>query len=267
MTVPLAPNANNHTLGRGAVYFSRHPDSGTWDKSFFHLGNVDQFEISIATQRALLRSSMDRKSGLLNSVVREVTHSVTLRGYDYAPRNLALALLGDTTAYTQAGTAVTGETLTTSVVLGAVYRTARRNIGTVTVKKAPSTALVLNTDYTIVDAEAGLIQILSTGTTLVAGDTVLIDYTPTAISTGRSVVRGGSVTQIAGSFLFQGANLSGPNYEALLYRVTIEPSAALALISQDFGSWSLTGQIFDDTPGAWGGSAASPFYTLTHKGT
>lgn len=54
-----------------------------------------------------------------------------------------------------------------------------RNVSAVTVTKAPSTDLVLNTDYTL-DTVLGRIQILETSSTVVNGDDLLVDYTPAA---------------------------------------------------------------------------------------
>lgn len=231
--------------GRGKVFFDRFTTAGV-STGYSFLGTVSKLELKINDDKAQIFDYSEAAAGLLNEVMvkREATLDLTL--HEYTKENLALALMGAGTTFTQSSSTVTDESMTTSVVKGHSYQTAGRNISGVTVKKSPSTALVLGTDYDIADATTGLIHIKESGVTLTDGDTVLVTYTKAAI-TGLERVQGGTAAQILGKLLFTGDPAAGPSMDVEVWRVSLNPSGVLGFITGgDFGSFDLSGNILAD---------------------
>lgn len=236
-------NGANLLLGRGKIYFERNnPTTGAGTGLEF-LGNCTQLEITPSVERREKFSSTRSSATKLASVPISQSHQVAITMDEYVPYNLALALMGDAGLLAQASSTVTGETLTTSVKKGRSYTTAFRKISTVVVKKGAST-LVLGTDYEILDATRGLIRILPGSVTVVDGDTVTVDYAYAADTSEK--VAGGTVGKIEGRLVFIGDPVNGPVYDLEIWKISINPAGALALIQDDFGNIPLQGEILDD---------------------
>src|SRR5690242_14110876 len=175
-----APNPTNCVLGAGAIFFDRHDSSGN-RTGLFHLGNAKDLKASASQSRVTLNNYVTADGGIYaeGAATQEVTVSCLV--YEFNRKNLALLASGTEAYYTQTATTVTAETLNSSLALGAHYQTAYRNIGTLVVKQGTVT-LTSGTDYSIIDATAGLIKILTTGAA-VAGSAVTADYVGAAITT------------------------------------------------------------------------------------
>src|SRR5690606_27864297 len=153
------------------------------------------------------------------------------------------------TAYSaQAATPVTGESLTTAAELNGVYRTAKLGpITDVVVDNATDTEeLVLGTDYEILNADVGLIRILPTATKVTTGESLTIDYTPTAYADGVITVKGGTKTNIEGSVLYVSDNTTGPQMMVEVWNVSVKPDGAMGLISEEFASMTLSMSVLED---------------------
>lgn len=244
--MPPTPSADNILLGKGEVFLKRKEALGT-AQGFRHLGNVETLEITTEDENLDKRSSMSAASPLYKRVARART--VTLRAAldEFEANNMALALMGSvSTAPAQAATPIVGEALTADALLGGYYRTALIGpITAVTVKKG-ATPLVLGTDYAIPDATLGLIQILPGSVTVIAGDALTIDYTPTAYADGWTEVDGGSDNVIEGELMFIGDPTTGPKYLLEVWSVSIAPDGAIGLISEEFAQFGLTMAVQED---------------------
>jgi hypothetical protein len=154
--------------------------------------------------------------------------------------------MGTTAAYTQAGTGVTGEAVFASTVPGSYFFTAKLGpISAVTVHFGASVG-VLGTDYIIVDAVAGLIQI--TATTILTG-AVTVDYTPTAIVAGGGAIDLSSslAPLITCGFKYLGNPTRGRRRVIEIWQASVTPDGTHDLITDDYGSLQINGAILVDS--------------------
>jgi hypothetical protein len=260
--MPTAASGSNLYLGRGKLYVDRWTaGAASGPGAFRFLGSCDEFEITPSVEKKDRFDATRNTARKLATVNVTQTHMMKITAGEFDPENVALALLGTTAAYTQAATPITGESLTTSAVLGRIYRLAKRLPTAITVKKG-ATPLVLGTDYDVEDSTMGLIRLLPTSSTIIAGDTLTVDYTPTAISgAGLTRISSGLVSSIDASLVFVGDPANGPAFDAELWHVRFSPAGALAWINNDFANIPLEAEILDDSAN----HAAAPLYHVTKR--
>lgn len=244
-TTKPTPDSDNLLVGKGQVWFNRFDALGV-GTGLRHLGNVDAMEITTADDKIQKYSNMSQDAPLYKEVARRRTITIRLTLSEFNPENMAMVMMGTVVrTATQAATAVTGEVLTTSAVLGGHYMFSK--IGPHTAISVSSSGVkTLGTDYTIEDANVGIIKILPTGT-IVAGASVTASYTPTPYVAGDIVeVYGGESQTVEGSLLFVGDPTTGPRQKIEVWRVSFTPDGALGLISDEFASVGLTGSVLAD---------------------
>jgi hypothetical protein len=76
-------------------------------------------------------------------------------------------------------------------------------------------------------------------------------------------VYGATNTQIQGRLRFKSNNSTGPNWHLDVFNGLLVPNGDIGLISTEFNSFTLEGTAQSDAAGAYGGSASSPYFTLT----
>lgn len=255
-----APSSDNLLLGKGAVYFKKNAASNNTGEGFIHLGNVESFDLIAEVDVVDKYESMSSEANLYKSAVRRRTFSCKIQGSEFSKENLALACLGSTTWGNQAATPVTSENLTTNALHGATYRTAKLGpISAVLVKKGANN-LVLNNDYTIPDAATGLIKLAAVSANFVTGDTLLVDYTPTAYNNNIAQVEGGISAQTEGMLLFVGDPAAGPAVMVEIWKVLVMPAGQLGLISEDWAQFQLGLKVLLDLVN----HAANPVFRVTY---
>lgn len=229
-----------YVLGKGEVYF----DQGSGER---YLGNTTEFNITIESENL---DHFDSDNGIRvkdDSVVLEITRTGSLITDDISKENLALFFLGDVSTVTQVATPVVDEQIN-DVKKGYFYQIGKttanpqgvRNVGSVTVTKAPSTSLVLNTDYTL-DTALGRIRILDSSVTVVDGDDLLVDYTPAAVSRDR--VTTSNSASLTGSLRFVAKNPKGTQRDMYIPNVTLRPEGDFALKGDDWQSMGFALEI------------------------
>lgn len=253
----LNPSPDNLLIGKGSVYFKRNDET---NPHFRHLGNVDTLEITTEDDVLEKRSSMEAGAPLYKSVTRSRTPQFRLTMDEFNAENLALILMGDVAnSAAQTATPVVDEELTDNVALGGYYRTAKLGPVTGVTLEADGYTLILGTDYRIVNAALGLIQILEDSPTVVGGETLTISYTPTAYASGVTQVRGGTKNDIEGSLLFIGDPTVGPQQMVEVWRISMRPDGALGLISEDFAQMAIVGKVLSDKTN----HPTAPYYLVT----
>lgn len=258
----IAPDADNLLLGKGQLLFDRFSDAGASSGQMVHLGDVETLELTTEDDTLEKYSSQTRSAGLLKKITRRRTVTLRATMNEFNAHNIALQLMGNKGVLVQAAAPVVDEPLTASVKLGGYYRLAA--VGPVTALSLDMgvTPLVEGTDYRIVDASAGLIQILASSVTVTEGSAVTASYTPPAYTAddGPSVVQGGTKSVIEGRLLFVGDPSTGPKMMVEVWRVSVAPDGALGLITEDWASMGLTMTAQDE-------SAAhpdEPFYRVVY---
>lgn len=258
-----APQDQDLILGKGKVYFDRFDASGNGQGEVL-LGNVTEIALGLDVERAQKYSSMDKAAGLLKSVVTRQTPGIGIVGDEFNPYNLALAVMGEERDIEQTGQAITGEQLTSdgTVKAGRQYALAEEEISSVTVTQDPGgtpAVLVEDTDYEL-DTTRGLITFLNSSVTLDEAMVIEVDYTSGAVT--LETIAGVTQGKIEGLLRFIGDPTSGPKYDLVVWKVNIAPDGELGLISDDYGNWSLAGEIMQQETA----HPDEPFYRLTHRG-
>lgn len=265
-----APSQKNLLLGAGELFFNRFDDDGL-PTGLIHLGNVDVFEITTADDKIQKRSSMSAERPIYAERTRSRVVTCRIQIDEHTAENVSLHMMGDVVDYTQVATPVVDEVLVAAasagVSLGAkvggFYKTAQAMIDTVTLKKAPATALTPDVDYVVWNNRIGVIYIPE-GSTVVAGDGLLVSYTPEAIAAGEARrIRGGTKNKIEGSLLFLPDPSEGPAEMVEVWNTSVAPDGALSLISEDFSNFVLNLTVQDDRTGVHGGSVDEPLYRVT----
>jgi hypothetical protein len=244
MPPQTAPSSENLLLGKGQVFFDRFDASGV-STGFKHLGNVETFELTTTDDKVQKFSSMSAGAPLYKEVNRRRTAVLTLTGSEFHPENMALVTMGDVSTLVQAATAVVAEPVSPTTIPGMYFMTKKLGpITAVTVHFGAGVG-VLGVDYSIINANVGLIRILP-GTILTGA--VTVDYTPTAYTstTGPKMVAGGTAGVIQGAVRFVGDPSTGPDMIVDVWRANVSPNGAVGLIGDDFATLGLTMAILDD---------------------
>jgi len=252
----------NVLLGRGKLLFDRLTSAGA-STGLRDLESCEELSIETTEERVKIYDYSKASGPLLSDAVTRRETTVTIKLSSHAAANVALALAGDTTGFTQTSGSVTDESVTTSVIKGRVYQTAGRSITAVTVKKSPSTVLVLGTDYDILDAKLGLIHIREGSVTVVDGDTILVTYTRTAITTpGLDRVLGQTAGKIIGKLVYVGDPTDGIAYDLEVWKLSLMPEGGLGLISTgEYSTYQLKGFVLSDEAN----HPTDPYYHLTKR--
>ena len=168
--------ASDLMVGAGEVWFNRKSASKD-SNGFHHLGNVDEFNITVDVTTVEKNSSMNKKRTLMATVTTAVKPSASLTLTEYNPYDLALGLYGEEAITHQEKATLTDEQYTLASVPGIITLTDAdgnryydvkdivvkpNGVGstTATVKTAPSSMTF--TGSTLTDTEGGKIKIDTT---------------------------------------------------------------------------------------------------------
>lgn len=225
----MATHTDNYTLGRGELWFRRSGET-----SYRFLGNAPTFNLNIQSTKLEHMSSRAGVGEKDLSITTGVNRTASITLEDINHENLALAFLGTTSTLTQSS--LSSQTYTAVIKKGhliqvgesAANPTGHRKLTGVAVKKGVTT-LVANTDY-VLDADRGTVEILTTGTTLVDGDSITVEYGTAAVSRKQTIT--GS-TQIEGEIKFLANNPEGDNVDYYMPRVVMSPNGDVALITEN----------------------------------
>lgn len=254
----LPANGDKLLLGRGAILFERSDAPG-----LVFLGNCETLTLSTEDERQEKYSSTQAASIKIAEAVSQRTCSISVTGDEFDAYNLALVLMGEEATYSQTGDAITGEEVSDGVVLGRYYTLAERDISALSLTGDPGggdNALIEDTDYRIVDAQRGVIQILEAAENIADGEALEADYTSGAITALR-MIRGAVSSRIDGRLLFLGDPSAGPAYELEVWRCTIRPEGELPLISGEYAQWQFTAEVLDDSAN----HPTEPLYRLLER--
>ncbi len=248
-------------LGKGSILFDRFDASGLLT-GYMPFGNCTKFELAHKDERAELFQSLNKSASLIATGLKKRTVSVSIIGTDFRSDMLALSLMssGKTTLTTGAAT-VTGETLAsaTATLPGRYFALLNRNVDNVTVPPVltcNSVTLVAGTDYIVVDPVEGLIYFPTT-TGATAAHAVTCTYHTLVGS--QDQVAGAVEPQIAGRLRFVPDPTDGQKIGVEAWRVNLYPAGQLGLIADDYGNWTLDGEVLDDTAN----HPVSPYYLQT----
>lgn len=237
-------NPEDLLLGRGKIYFDRKNTNGTYVGERF-LGNCTTLETTVSDEKREKYESTTPASGLMKrtNIRRTIELSIVLD--EFNKENMALALMGDNSFYTQNNTAVTAEAHN-AVTQGTWVKMTFLSISSVVVKNdaGSPTTYTVTTDY-VVDATTGRIYIVPGGA-IADGTNLRVDYAKATVTTALPSVRIGVATKIEGLIRFVGDPAEGPAWMYELWSVDLGPDGSLSLIGDDFGEFTLKGTLQSD---------------------
>ena len=189
MANQAASEAEDLQLGAGTLYFLRNSDN---NKGFHHLGNAEEFTITMDVTTVEKNSSMNRHRELMASVVTAVKPTGTITLDEYNPFNVALGLYGNENAHEQAAATLTDEPYTVNSVPGIIRLkdadgNGYYNVSGISVKPAtstPASATFTGGSNTFTDAAGGTITLSGSysGTT---AKSIYIQITSAATAAGN----------------------------------------------------------------------------------
>jgi len=224
-------------LGSGRIYVDRK--IGSVYQGLKLIGNATKFEIKENSEKKE-RVSKDRANygSALNTVFVKKPAEVNITLDDLDRDNLALVFLGDASAVS-----VTGSTVSDEVVTGykdRIFKTAKRKISNVVLTNSDGeTTYELNTDYEIVDANLGLIKVLTAGA-ITDGQSLKIDYTYGGMTSNK--VAGGTNSNVIVKILFDGVNQADQSKAVVnVFEAVLSPTTGVDFLSDEFTSIELAG--------------------------
>jgi hypothetical protein len=255
------PLAHVPMLGKGSILFDTLDVNGNLT-GYFPFGNCTKLELSSKDERANLFQSLNKSASLIASGLKKRTVSLSIVGTEFNANMLAIAMMSSgPTVLTTAAATITSEVLAAAGVskAGKYFALMNRNIDpTVTPPVLTNNAntLVAGEDYILVDPIEGLIY-FPTDTT---ADTIhSVTCTYKTIAGSQSQVAGAVLPQILGRLRFVPDPTDGQKLGLEAWRVNLYPAGQLGLIADDYGNWTLDGEVLDDTSN----HPLSPYYLQT----
>lgn len=245
----MAGKDKDYTLGKGKVYFERFVDGQTAATGAeVYLSQTPDFSYNV---KATVLDHYDADEGL-KVLDEEVTTQVDVTGKfstdDITMEKVALFLLADGVTNTVI-TSGTGLSDTFPSVMPDMYlqlgKTQSQPTGArgVTVTKvatvlAPTTALVLNTDYTV-DADLGRVYMMDTTTAIPDDGTggIIVTYSVTAGTRTQTI---SADTQLRGAVRFISSNPVGDQKDYYFPLVNLTPDGDYALKGDDWQKMGFT---------------------------
>jgi hypothetical protein len=261
------PLAHVPMLGKGSILIDIFDPTTGLPTGLQHLGNCTKFEIDIKDDIAELYSSLNKSVSLIATAVKKRQPKISITGTDFSSRVLAIAQMsaGKTTVSTTAST-VTAEPLIsaaqTTKAVGRFFRLANNNVDAVGTRpvltQAPSTVLVDGTDWQLIDPVTGLIYI-PVGSAIDTTGAHAVTATYHTLAGSQDHVAGGTVPFQTGHIVFDPDPVDGQKIGCDIWRANLNPNGQIGLIADDYGNWSLDGNILDDTAN----HPNAPFYDYT----
>lgn len=234
---------NNYTLGRGELWFDRFDD--TFDRGERYLGNSPEFNLSVDVE-TIEHFNADRgfkdkdESATLSS---NWNGNFTTDNVNTA--NLALFFSGRGRTLTL-GAVADGEDTFHRVARGLAYQigasdtnpSGLRKLTSVVMKKGVTT-LVENTDYTV-DLVMGRVTLLSTGSTVLTGDTITAEYVAPA-QTRVQIISGRE--SVSGSLRYIAFNSLGGQFDYFMPYVKLSAAGDFELKGDDWQKISFNVEV------------------------
>lgn len=224
--------AQNYTLGRGRIFFSRFVPGTQTPAGFRYIGNSPEFNLTIETETLDHFSSDEGIREKDDSVPLEVTRTGTFSTDNIVPENIALFFFGSSEIVTQAVIASHDEVfdaqngMAYQLGLSPTNHVGARGITEAGFAVEAATAGVLTpvTDY-VMDFATGLLQI-NDGVLADEGEELTVTWA-SAVGTRERVISGSE--PVEGAMRYVAANPKGRNYDYILPYVKITPNGDYAL--------------------------------------
>jgi hypothetical protein len=238
----MTPNPDNYMLGAGEVLFDRFDAAGL-STGYRHLGNATAFGGATSVEKLPHKSSMSGARTTDKEVVIGSEHELTIVLEEFDPENLALALLGEVSTFSQDAGNITAGEINGGLALNfdRWYSLGKRDVSSVVIDQGG--ALTVDDDY-VLNAELGLVKILSTG----AGAEAVTTWDGDCGAISSDLVTALSVSKIEGRLKYFSASdqASGPRYEIDVHKVNLSPEGEVPFIGETWANFTLKGKAQKD---------------------
>lgn len=260
------PIAHVPMLGKGSILLDIFDPTTGLPTGLRHLGNCTKFELDLKDDIAELYSSLNKSVSLIATAVKKRQPKISITGADFSSDHIAIAQMsaGKTTLATTA-TTFTAEALISAAQsvksIGRFFRLLHNNVdgvGTRPVLTQNSVTLVDGTDWILSDSVTGLIYI-PVGSAIDVTGAFPVTATYHTLVGSQDQVAGATVPFQQGHIVFVPDPVDGQKIGVDIWRANLSPNGQLGLIADDYGNWSLDGNILDDTAN----HPNAPFYLYT----
>jgi len=226
-------------LGSGDLYYNRVV-SGV-SQGWLRFGNATKFEIK---ENATIKERKSRGKSdygqIKDSVGLKDAAEIAISLDDLDKDNLALAFLGDVSTIAVTGASATAEPQTAQE--GKSLRLVYGKVSAVVVKDVTdTTTYVLGTDYNILSATLGLIEIIA-GAAISSGDVLHINYTHATVAGDR--VKGGTSPSVKVALLLDGENFADQSESQVnVWEAVLTPQTGVDFLAEDYAVLELNGTL------------------------
>lgn len=224
-------------LGKGTIYAR---EIGAGDKGLITLGNCSELSLAFNEDKKEQSDYEVAGGGLADSVTRISSVTASVTALSLSPRNVGLALRA--VINYRASEVVAAESHTAHelafIALNKLYDASK--VVTVT-NVGASTTYVVDVDYAL--KNGGIIVV--EGGNIADGSDILVSYTTLNSWDIEGLAASGQEYEI----VFDGLNEADSGKAAMvtMHRVKFNPTSALGLITDDYGSLPMTFDVLKDT--------------------
>jgi len=226
--------------GQGKVFVA--PLVNGLPGEFRWVGDVPDFKPSFDTNKIEHKESYTGQRLLDKVITTENKAKVSAELDDWSKENLALAVRGKTnTIASGTVTAVAPDTSPAALVAGSIWALKHQKVSAVVIKDSSGAPVTVDSaDYTV-DADFGTVTALD-----VTGYTLPLKAEYSFASVDNIAFFTQPIAEV--TIRFEGVNTADNNKKVLaeIYRVALDPTKDLGLISNDLGKFQLEGNALVD---------------------
>lgn len=208
---------------------------------FRWVGNVPNFTPSFDTSKLEHKDSYTGQRLLDKVITTENNSKVQMELEDWSPKNLALSVRGESSTIASGSVSGSGDTSPLAIAVGDIWALKHQRVSAVIITdSAGSPVTVTNTKYTV-DPVFGTVVFND-----ITGYTLPFKAAYTYAATEAVAFFTQPIQEVA--VRFEGVNTADNNAPVLveIYRIALDPTKELGLISNDFGKFTLEGSALID---------------------
>ena len=226
-------------LGSGDLYYNRVVAGVS--QGWLRFGNSTKFEIK---ENATIKERKSKGKAdygqVKDSVGLKDAAEIAITLDDLDKDNLALAFLGDVSAINITGASASAEAHTAN--LGKSIQLDNAKVSAIVVQDVTDTTTYIEgTDYNVLSATLGLIEIIA-GATIIEGAVLHIDYTYASVTGDK--VKGGTSSSVKVGLLLDGENFADQSESKVtVWEAVLIPQTGVDFLSDDFATLELNGTL------------------------
>lgn len=236
---PSLFNDNDFSF-QGQIYVAERTPITGLPGPLWWVANCPKAEFSQKVDRRIKRESWSGLREISKSRIKTRDAELLMTWEDVNVNNIKVGMLGN--QVTTAGGAITGEVFP-NVAVKDIVKLKHPNASAIVISDAVDAELTLDTHYKILDAKAGLIEILSLGAFTQPFEAA---YTSAAVK----VVTGMEGDDSKEYYIYCRLLNTEPSTDQAIgieiYRNAFDPAALLALINEDQGSFDVKATVMRD---------------------